>query len=143
MMVNWFELLTWAEARTVETKGHPHVWPDWNFTEAFPALPFVYRRSVIKDAIGKVKSYLSNRCNWQQSGKKKGKPGVPGSRNHPTLYEGTFSLELSGTDFQQNFVRLKVYTAAQWIWAVGDSVGKTSRRVTTSIAKSRRRSRIP
>lgn len=86
------ELLTWAEAHTVETKEHPRAWPDWNFTEAFPALPYVYRRSVIKDAIGKVRSYLSNRANWEKSGKKKGRPGLPGGTNHPTLYEGAFSL---------------------------------------------------
>ncbi len=111
------KLLTWAEFQTVVTSQHPHPLPEWNFSQAFPDFPFVYRRSVIKDAIGKVKSYLSNRSNWQQSGKKKGKPGVPGSHNHPTLYEGTFSLELSGTDLQQSFVRLKVYTGEQWIWA--------------------------
>lgn len=101
------ELLTWTEARTVETKEHPHPWPDWNFTEAFPALPFVYRRSVIKDAIGKVRSYLSNRANWEKSGKKKGRPGLPGGTNHPTLYEGAFSLELDGLDLRKTFVRRK------------------------------------
>ena len=62
------ELLTWAEACTVETKEHPHPWPGWNFTEAFPDMPFVYRRSVIKDAIGKVRSYLSNHAHWEKSG---------------------------------------------------------------------------
>ena len=111
------KLLTWAEFQTVETQEHPHPLTEWNFSQAFPALPFVYRRAIIKDAIGKVKSYLSNLSNWQQSGKKQGKPGVPGTSNHPTLYEGTFSLEVSGTDLQQSFVRLKVYNGEQWIWA--------------------------
>src|SRR5437762_1647495 len=69
------ELLTWAEACTVATKDHSHPWPGWNFSESFPDLPFAYRRSVIKDAIGKVRSYLSNRANWEKSGKQKGKPG--------------------------------------------------------------------
>ena len=46
------ELLTWAEACTVATSDHPHPWEGWNFTEAFPDMPVVYRRSVIKDAIG-------------------------------------------------------------------------------------------
>src|SRR6266487_3237393 len=46
-------LLTWAECQTVETKEHPHPLPDWNFSRAFPNFPFVYRRSVIKDVIGK------------------------------------------------------------------------------------------
>jgi putative transposase len=110
------ELLTWAEFHTVETKEHPHPWPTWNFSHQFPDLPCVYRRSVIKDAIGKVKSYLSNVSIWQRSGKKKGKPGLPGAVNHPTLYEGAFSLELDALDLRKSFVRLKVYTGARWTW---------------------------
>jgi hypothetical protein len=54
------ELLTWAEFHTVETKEHPHPWPTWNFSECFPDMPFVYRRSVIKDAIGKVRAGLTS-----------------------------------------------------------------------------------
>ncbi len=111
------KLLTWAEFQTVEAKEHPYPLPDWNFSRAFPDFPCVYRRAVIKDAIGKVKSYLSNLSNWRESGKKNGKPGVPGSSNHPMLYDGTFSLELSAPDVQQHFVRLKVYTGERWIWA--------------------------
>jgi transposase len=110
------KLLTWTEFQTVETAEHPHPLPDWNFSQAFPDFPFVYRRSVIKDAIGKVRSYLSNRANWHQSGKKRGKPGLPGTSNHPTLYEGAFSLELDGLDLRKTFVRLKVYTGASWTW---------------------------
>jgi hypothetical protein len=111
------ELLTWAEFHTVETKEHPHPWPTWNFSQAFPDMPFVYRRSVIKDAIGKARSYLSNLANWQRTRKNKGKPGVPGAYNHPTLYEGAFSLELDGPDQRETFVRLKVYTGTCWTWA--------------------------
>jgi putative transposase len=111
------ELLTWAEAHTVATKEHPRPWEGWNFTEQFPDMPFVYRRSVIKDAIGKVRSYLSHLANWQQSGKKRGKPGLPGAVNHPTLYEGTCSLELDRLDLRKTFVRLKVYPGTSWIWA--------------------------
>ena len=110
------ELLTWAEFQTVKTKEHPHPLANWNFSRYFPAFPFLYRRSVIKDAIGKVKSYLSHLANWQQTGNRKGKPGLPGTSNHPTLYEGTWSLELSGTDLQNSFVRLKVYTGHEWLW---------------------------
>jgi putative transposase len=111
------KLLNWAEFQTVETDDHPHPLPDWNFSRAFPDFPFVYRRSVIKDAIGKVKSYLSNLSGWQKTGKKKGKPGLPGPCNHPTLYKGTFPLELSGAAVQQSFVRLKVWTGERWVWA--------------------------
>jgi Putative transposase DNA-binding domain len=110
------ELLTWAESQTVVTAEHPQPFSGWNFSERFPGLPFLYRRSVIKDAIGKVRSYLSNSANWQQSGRKKGKPGQPGASNHPTLYEGAFSLELAGRDLRESFVRVKVYTGERWTW---------------------------
>ena len=79
------ELLTWAEACTVETEAHPHPWEGWNFSARFPEVPFIYRRSVIKDAIGKVRAYLSSLANWEKSGKRKGKPGLPGATDHPTL----------------------------------------------------------
>ncbi len=110
------ELLTWAESHTVETREHPQPLPTWNFSQTFPAMPFVYRRSVIKDAIGKVKSYLSNLSNWQKTGKQKGKPGPPRGSNHPSLYEGAFSLDLDTLDQRATFVRLKVYTGESWTW---------------------------
>jgi hypothetical protein len=44
------KLLTWTEFATVETAEHPQPLPDWNFSRAFLNFPFVYRRSVIKDA---------------------------------------------------------------------------------------------
>ncbi len=50
------------------------------------------------------------------SGKKKGKPGVPRPSNHPTLYEGTCSLQLEGVDLRTSFVRLRVYTGRDWQW---------------------------
>lgn len=110
------ELLTWAEGCTVATREHPHPWTEWNFIEHFPDMPFVYRRSAIKDAIGKVRSYLSNLANWQKTGKKKGQPGAPGARNSPTLYAGAFSLELDEVDLRQSFARLKVFTGTRWEW---------------------------
>jgi len=110
------ELLTWAEFHTVETKEHPHPWPAWNFNERFPDMPFAYRRSVIKDAIGKVRAYLSNRSTWEQTGKQKGKPGLPGASNHPSLYQGTIELSVGEAEQHERFVRLKVYTGACWTW---------------------------
>jgi putative transposase len=110
------ELLTWTEACTVETKEHPHPWQGWNFTEAFPDLPFAYRRSVIKDSIGKVRSYLSNRVKWERSGQKQGKPGLPGATDHPTLYQGTCTLHLESAEVKSRFVRLKVYDGKTWTW---------------------------
>jgi transposase len=110
------ELLTWAETCTVATREHPEPWEGWNFTERFPDMPFIYRRSVIKAAIGKVRSYLSHRATWETSGQKKGKPGLPGARDHPTLYQGTCSLELESSDLHARFVRLKVYDGQGWRW---------------------------
>ncbi len=114
------ELLTWAEALTVATRDHPHPLPSYNFSEQFPEFPFIYRRSVIKDAIGKVRSYLSNLANWKASGSQKGQPGLPGASNHPTLYEGAYCLDLDAVDLRPTphtcFVRLKVYTGTAWEW---------------------------
>ncbi len=111
------ELLTWAEAHTVETRDHPHPWEGWNFSERFPGMPFVYRRAAIKDAIGKAHSYLSNLSRWEKSGKKQGQPGRPSAANHPTLYKGTVELDLSGEGKDHaRFVRLKVYTGTAWQW---------------------------
>ena len=115
-LISAHELLTWAESATVATAAHPHPWPGWNFSERFPALPFAYRRSVIKDAIGKVRSFLSNQANWEASGKKKGKPGLPAASDHPTLYQGCLALDLQALDLQEAFVRINVYTGEGWRW---------------------------
>jgi hypothetical protein len=112
------KLLTWAEAQTVSTTDHPEPLADWNFSQRFPELPSRYRRSVIKDAIGKVRGYLATLAAWQQSGAKKGEPGLPGAADHPTFYQGTFRLDLEeGQPRSDRFVRLKVYRGGQWIWA--------------------------
>jgi Putative transposase DNA-binding domain len=110
------KLLTWAEERTVATATHPHPLPDWNFTSMFPDFPNRYRRSVIKDCLGKARGYVTTLQKWQASGQKKGKPGIPTAANAPTLYAGTFILELDGLDLRQSFVRLKVYTGSAWAW---------------------------
>lgn len=109
-------LLTWAEEATVATAAHPSPWTGWNFTERFPGMPFAYRRSVIKDAIGKARSYLSNRANWERSRKKKGRPGWPAATDHPTLYQGCISLDLDTLDSREAFVRLNVYIGNDWAW---------------------------
>src|SRR5258708_14591796 len=115
-LISAHELLTWAEACTVATTAHPHTWTGWNFTERFAGMPFAYRRSVIKDAIGKVRSYLSNRAHWEKSGKKRGKPGLPGATDHPTLYQRCIALELEALDVKEAFVRIAVYTGQVWTW---------------------------
>ena len=115
-LISAHELLTWVEACTVETAAHPRPWTGWNFTERFAGMPFAYRRSVIKDAIGKVRSYLSNRANWERNGNRKGKPGLPAASDHPTLYQGCISLDLETINLQEAFVRINVYTGEDWTW---------------------------
>jgi hypothetical protein len=115
-LISAHELLTWAESCTVETAAHPHPWTGWNFRQNFPGMPCAYRRSVIKDAIGKVRSYLSNHANWEKCGKQKGKPGHPSATGHPTLYQGCLLLDLETLDTRDAFVRINVYTAEGWCW---------------------------
>ncbi len=110
------KLLTWAEFQTVETREHPTPLACWNFSQQFPDFPNRYRRSVIKDVIGKARGYLTSCAEWEAKGKRKGKPGVPTPRNHPTLYAGTYALELETLDLKKSFVRLKVYTGSEWAW---------------------------
>ncbi len=110
------KLLTWAEFHTVATAEHPDPLPQWNFSQAFPDFPNRYRRSVIKDVIGKARGYLTTLRKWQHSGKKQGKPGIPTASNHPTLYAGTYTLDLDELDLRKSFVRLKVYTGSTWAW---------------------------
>lgn len=111
------KLLTWTEAQTLQTPDHPEPLSAWNFSQRFPAMPYQYRRSVIKDAIGKVRGYLSHLAKWQQADKRKGKPGLPGDADPPTLYQGTLQLELEGAEpLSERFVRLKVYAEGVWTW---------------------------
>lgn len=110
------KLLTWTEFQTVATDAHPDPLPNWNFSQSFPDFPNRYRRSVIKDCLGKARGYLTQHATWQQSGKKKGQPGMPTAANHPTLYAGTFSLELDTLDLRNSFLRLKVYNGSEWLW---------------------------
>ncbi len=115
-LVSADKLLTWAEFQTVETREHPDPLAGWNFSQQFPDLPNRYRRSVIKDVLGKARAYLTTRAKWEASGEGKGKPGRPTAGNHPTLYDGTYALELDGLDLRKSFVRLKVYTGSAWVW---------------------------
>jgi IS605 OrfB family transposase len=66
--------------------------------------------------IGKARGYLTALGKWQHSGKKKGQPGVPTATNHPTLYAGTFRLDLDELDLRKSFIRLKVYDGTAWVW---------------------------
>jgi hypothetical protein len=110
------ELRSWLEQCTVSTKAHPSVPPEWDFKARFPGMPTHARRATMKEAIGKARGYLTARSTWQKSGKKKGKPGLPGAADHPTFYQGAFELELEDAKIHDRFVRLKVYDGTKWDW---------------------------
>src|SRR5260370_36642091 len=57
----------------------------------------------------KARGYLTTLRKWQHSGKKKGKPGIPTASNHPTLYAGTYTLDLDELDLRKSFVLFMVY----------------------------------
>src|ERR1051326_883828 len=59
------KLLTWAEEHTVATPAHHTPLAAWNVSQAFPDLPNRYRRSVIKDCIGKARGYLTALQHWE------------------------------------------------------------------------------
>src|SRR6266496_5949885 len=92
------ELLTWAESLTVATVAHPHPLPSYHFSEQFPEFPFIYRRSVIKDAIGKARSYLSNLANWNTSGKNYFLNDTPTAKIYTLSLHEAFCLDLDATD---------------------------------------------
>jgi hypothetical protein len=58
--------------------AHPDPLPDWHFSQAFPAFPNRYRRSVIKDVIGKARGYLTTLAILKRGG-----PMTPGKRKVP------------------------------------------------------------
>lgn len=109
--INNKELLSWSESLTLETKKNPTVLEGWDFKNLFPDFPKNLRRSVINDSIGRVRSHLSNYKNWENSGKKKGEPGLPKAKNHITLYKDAYDLDL-----EQRFVSIKVFTGSKWEW---------------------------
>src|SRR5215469_13211418 len=69
-----------------------------------------------KDCIGKAKAYYTTHEQWRASGKKKGKPGLPTPRNHPTLSAGVFALQLDQVDVKKSWVSLRVYRGKDWAW---------------------------
>ena len=109
-------LRSWLEECTVSTKEHSHVPAEWDFKARFPGMPIHARRAAMKAAIGKVRAYLTALRTWQQSGKKKGRPGLPGAADYPTFYQGAFALELEEARIRDRFVRLKDYHGEQWVW---------------------------
>ncbi len=84
--------------------------------------------SPLKTLVLALPAFGNQRCDWQSQSasdtggnlashrQEKGPARTTDPRNHPTLYAGTFTLELDALDLRQSFVRLKVYTGEQWVW---------------------------
>ena len=134
------EILTELEKLSLPTKTHPQT--PLNIKSLFPGLPTPQRRSCINTATGMVRSYLSNKKNWE-SHPSGNPPKPPVARNLPTFYKGTYHLgfvsprEIDSTsstgdstvvisrgeppqielfDIKNQFVRLKVFDGEQWVW---------------------------
>jgi hypothetical protein len=84
------ELRSWLEECTVSTTEHPHPFEGWDFRARFPGMPTDARRAAMKEAIGKARAYLTALATWQKSGKKQGRPGFPGTADHPADLTGSF-----------------------------------------------------
>ena len=86
--------------------------------QRFPADAFhLPAAAVIKDAIGKARSYLSQSCTTGKDVReaKRASLGCPEPRDHPTLYQGTcLCLEEGEGEAVLGFVRLKVYDGHEW-----------------------------
>lgn len=108
------EILTWAECHTVATKAHPQ--PLHDFGKVCPNAPTVFRRAAINQAAGAVRSYLSNRANWEAADPKmRGKaPAMPRPHPHLVAYEGLSALRLENC--RKGFLRLRLFTGKRWDW---------------------------
>src|SRR5258708_33028965 len=86
---------TWDEFQNVATREHPDPLPGWNFNKSFPDFPNRYRRSDIKNVIGKARDDLTAHLNMQHTRKKKSHPGYPHAPNHPTHSHCTYRRALA------------------------------------------------
>ena len=108
-------LLTWAEFQTVATREHPDPLSDWNFSQTFPDFPNRYRRSVIKDVIGKARGYLTALGKWQQSGKRKASqespplPITPPSTQAPFAWSSMNSICVRALSVSRSMMELHGY----------------------------------
>lgn len=92
--------VTRTERLTHRTGHNPD--PKYDFDKEFYKFPSYLRRSAIREAYGRVRSYKSNLANWKKAPKKsRGKaPGAPKAGNcFPSLFH------------KQCFVRTGLYTA--------------------------------
>ncbi|MCL8207485.1 MAG: transposase [Actinomycetia bacterium] len=109
------ELLTWAETHTVSTPDHPTPLPGWDIEQSVPGVPVVFRRAAINSTIGAVRSYASNLKRWEAADPKRGQaPKPPRQKPHPTFYTGLYRVDMA--DFQQGFLRLKLFDGRRWQW---------------------------
>lgn len=98
------------EKLTVCTAKRPEV--PYPFHHGFYKFPSYLRRAAMKEAGGKVSSYMSLVENWDREGRHGRKPGYPcAGRAFPVLYKGNMYEEITS-----DRVRIKVYIRNTWDW---------------------------
>lgn len=106
------DVLTRVEALTVKTKAHPDPPYDLKAVPGAAKAPVVFRRAVIKRAIGLVKAYRSNLTRWERRGRRGRMPGMPTVGGFPvTVYQG---LGLIVRDPLRSFLKVKLWNGTRW-----------------------------
>ena len=108
---------SYIESLTVTTGNRPSVKYDFKTADVmFDKFPCYMRRSVIREAIGKVSSYRSNLSNWETSDPhiRGERPSLPKAGNcYPVLYRGNM---YQGDIFTGYEAQIKVYRNNTWDW---------------------------
>lgn len=99
-----------VELLTNRTKNNPE--PKMPIDLSHIAPPSILKRSIIQNAVGKIKSYKSNYDNWETTGKKEGEPKLPAPKMNPAFYYTDFNLEFG--DIKNQFVSLRVFDGSRW-----------------------------
>ena len=117
-----------------ETKTDKPKYPE--FDERFPYMPAYTRRAIIADAFGMVKSYQSNRKNWEASSPaERGAEPVLGL---PDRYELTFyDQERKMSCLADGQIGLKLYNGNKWNWYYFQISG-TDARYINKLCKTRK-----
>ena len=99
-----------VESITISTNRHPN--PKYDFGARFYKMPSYLRRAAIQEAIGAYSSYVGNRKNWEDGGRKGGAPKLNHARNTmPTLYKGNCYVRTGRTT-----AKIKIFHRNDWVW---------------------------
>lgn len=106
------------------------------FDKNFSYMPAYVRRAIISDALGMVKSYLSNHKNWEETSPSE--RGAELQLGIPTRYELTFyDLERKMSCLSDGQIGLKLYNGNSWNWYYFQ-ISKTDAGYISSLCKTRK-----